>query len=61
VYPIEPFPTSDFLLRHPNVIATPHVAGVTVFSYKSMAKIVADNIIRIFEGQKPLGNVNNVH
>ena len=35
----EPFDPSDPLLQHSNVIMTPHVAGVTEFAYRNMAKV----------------------
>lgn len=59
VYHTEPFPMEDPLLRHPKVIATPHVAGVTESSYKEMACIVADNVRRLRSGRSLLGVVNH--
>lgn len=35
----EPFDPDDAILKFPNVIMTPHVAGVTEYSYRSMAKV----------------------
>jgi len=58
VFHTEPFPISDPLLLHPKVIATPHVAGVTVLSYNNMAKMVAENVIRMRAGLLPLGCIN---
>ena len=49
-------------LAHPlfkeNVIATPHVAGVTDASYDGIAHVVADNIERYRRGETPLYAVN---
>lgn len=59
VFPVEPFPANDDILLHPRVIATPHVAGVTQLSYRTMAKKVAENVIRIESGELPLGLVNS--
>jgi phosphoglycerate dehydrogenase-like enzyme len=58
VFHTEPFPISDPLLLHPKVIATPHVAGVTVISYNNMAKMVAENVLRMRAGLTPLGCIN---
>jgi phosphoglycerate dehydrogenase-like enzyme len=35
----EPFDPDDQILKFPNVIITPHVAGVTEYSYRTMAKV----------------------
>lgn len=36
----EPFDPNDPILQLPNVLITPHVAGVTEYSYRSMAKVL---------------------
>ena len=36
----EPFDPNDPILQLPNVLITPHVAGVTDYSYRSMAKVL---------------------
>jgi phosphoglycerate dehydrogenase-like enzyme len=53
----EPPDASDALFRH-NVIATPHVAGVTDVSYDGIARVVAGNIERLRRGEAPLHAVN---
>jgi phosphoglycerate dehydrogenase-like enzyme len=35
----EPFDPSDPILQYPNVLITPHVAGVTELSYSNMGKV----------------------
>jgi len=42
-----------------NVVATPHIAGVTDLSYKGMARVIAENIQRYARGETPLYTVNN--
>ena len=54
VYWTEPFPPDDPLLKLPNVIATPHVAGVTDGSYADIADVVASNIDRLRRAEPPL-------
>lgn len=60
VFHTEPFPSNDKLLQHVNVIATPHVAGVTERSYKDMARIVAENVRRLTTGEELIGAVNKL-
>ncbi|XP_049937083.1 uncharacterized protein LOC116266703 [Nymphaea colorata] len=35
----EPFHPDDPILKHPNVLITPYIAGVTEYSHRSMAKV----------------------
>jgi phosphoglycerate dehydrogenase-like enzyme len=42
------------------VVLTPHVAGVTELSYKSMAKIVAAEARRIASGLPPTIQLNTI-
>ena len=53
----EPFDPNDRLLEH-NVIATPHIAGVTDTSFAGIGAAVAANIERIREGAKPKNCAN---
>jgi phosphoglycerate dehydrogenase-like enzyme len=50
----EPLPTDDPILTLPNVIATPHVGGVTESSFGMIAAVVAENIQRLRRGEPPL-------
>jgi phosphoglycerate dehydrogenase-like enzyme len=53
----EPIACDDPLLTLPNVIATPHVAGVTEQSYREIADAVVANIERIRRGESALNRV----
>ena len=55
-----PFTDHHAFLFHPHVICTPHIAGVTEISYQIMAKQLADNVIRLRNGQEPIGLVNKI-
>jgi phosphoglycerate dehydrogenase-like enzyme len=54
VYWSEPITPGDPLLAFPNVIATPHIAGVTDRSYTEIADGVVENINRLRRGEPPL-------
>lgn len=58
VYWKEPPEPYDPILDYPNVLATPHIAGVSDVSYQGIASKVAENIIRVMEGKLPLHCVN---
>ncbi|MGH7462375.1 MAG: hydroxyacid dehydrogenase, partial [Longimicrobiales bacterium] len=47
------------LLRLANVIAAPHMAGVTVESLDRMAISVANNLLGVLDGRPDLENVIN--
>jgi phosphoglycerate dehydrogenase-like enzyme len=55
VFSQEPMPVNHPLLSLPNVIATPHIAGVTEESFNDIADAVAANIERLRRGE-PLLN-----
>ena len=54
----EPVDPNHPLFRQ-NVIATPHIAGVTDVSYSGIAAVVAENIRRYVQREQPLHAVNN--
>jgi len=58
VYWIEPPEPNDPILDYTNVMATPHIAGVTDISYSRIAAGVAENIRRVMEGKLPLNCAN---
>jgi phosphoglycerate dehydrogenase-like enzyme len=54
----EPIGSDDPLLALPNVIATPHIAGVTDSSYGEIADAVAANIERLRRGEPLLNQID---
>jgi len=53
----EPIDPGDPLLALPNVIATPHMANMTLESIETIARAAADNIRRVQGGLRPLHEV----
>lgn len=50
VFADEPTPTDNPLLRLPQVISSPHMAGVTTESVAGMARTTAENILSVLDG-----------
>ncbi|MDA1139925.1 MAG: NAD(P)-dependent oxidoreductase [Planctomycetota bacterium] len=53
VYDVEPLPVDDPLRNRANVVHTPHIAGRTRDANIRVADIIADDFIRIVNGQPP--------
>jgi phosphoglycerate dehydrogenase-like enzyme len=53
----EPTDPENPLLAMPNVIATPHVAGVTFNAMEAIAQVAADNIRRVRAGLPPIHQI----
>ena len=51
-------PTSSRLLELPNVILTPHIAGLSVKSRKAVIRQAAQSVVDLFQGRTPHGVVN---
>ncbi len=58
VFSEEPPAANHPLLSLTNFIATPHVAGATVEAMRRMATDLADEILRVLRGERPLYPVN---
>ena len=58
VYWQEPPLPDDPITHFDNALLTPHIAGVTDYSYQGIAQQVATNISRAFEGKLPIHCVN---
>jgi phosphoglycerate dehydrogenase-like enzyme len=53
----EPIDPNDPLLALPNVIATPHVANMTLETIETIARVAADNIRRVRAGLSPMHQI----
>lgn len=58
VYEHHPLNASSPLLRIPNVIATPHCAGISASSLKSMGIGAVEEMLRALRGENPRSFVN---
>jgi phosphoglycerate dehydrogenase-like enzyme len=59
VFSSEPVKRDSPLLKLPNVIATPHIAGITGGTSRRRAQFAATNIDRVANGLEPLARVDN--
>lgn len=53
----EPWDPADPLFAHPRVMVLPHVAGSTEEAFDAIARVCADNILRVARGDQPLHRV----
>jgi D-3-phosphoglycerate dehydrogenase len=58
VFDVQPLPSSDALFDCPNLLLTPHTAGITATSGRAMAVGSAEEMLRILRGEPPLNLVN---
>ena len=59
VFEDEPTPVGNTLLQLDNVIASPHMAGVTAEAVAGMAMVTAQNILSVLDGEPNRDNVIN--
>lgn len=58
VFDVQPLPPNDALFDCPNLLLTPHIAGITATSGRTMAVGSAEEMLRILRGEQPLNLVN---
>lgn len=58
VFEPEPPELGSRIRTHPNIIATPHIAGVTKESRTRMEKMATERILAFFQGDRPENVVN---
>lgn len=58
VFEVQPLPPDDVLFDCPNLLLTPHTAGITATSSRTMAVGSAEEMLRILRGEAPLNLVN---
>ena len=46
------------LAKMPNVVLTPHIGGATYDTEANHSKLIADDVVRILRGDKPVNCVN---
>lgn len=58
VFAEQPLPSTSALRRAPNVVLSPHIAGVTAQAMARMSAMVADDILAMLDGGRPTRLVN---
>ena len=58
VFAMEPLDPNSPLFKLPNVVATPHIAGVTDGTSRRRAAFAGENMDRIAAGLEPLGRID---
>jgi D-3-phosphoglycerate dehydrogenase len=59
VFDMEPTPVNNTLLQLDTVITSPHMAGVTTESVAGMARVTAENILSVLDGNPTRNNAIN--
>lgn len=60
VFEQEPIPPDDPLLRLDNVVFTPHLGTSVADMRERMALVVAEDVVRVLKGEKPVYQLNNI-
>lgn len=58
VYAVQPLAADHPLRSLPNVVLTPHVAGLSRESATRMSRVAAEEVVRVLRGERPVNLVN---
>jgi phosphoglycerate dehydrogenase-like enzyme len=58
VFSIEPLPASSPITKLNNVVLTPHIGGATKEAIAEMARVTAEETVRIVQGEVPINLIN---
>jgi D-3-phosphoglycerate dehydrogenase len=58
VFDVQPLAADNPLFKCPNLLLTPHVAGITASSSRGMSVGAAEEMVRILRGERPVNLVN---
>ncbi|QHJ01698.1 hydroxyacid dehydrogenase [Xylophilus rhododendri] len=58
VFATQPLPSGSRLRRHPGVLLTPHLAGVTQEAERAMGLLAVDTLQALLRGERPANTVN---
>jgi D-3-phosphoglycerate dehydrogenase len=59
VHEVQPLPADSPVFDDPRLLLTPHLAGTTTASLRSMSRGAVDEMLRILRGEPPLNWVNH--
>jgi len=60
VFDVEPLPADHPLLKLDNVTVTPHLAGSSRDAFRNSPRLMAETILRLLRGERPLPVVNGI-
>lgn len=58
VFEVQPLPVDSGLRKHPKVILTPHLAGITQDAERAMGILAVDTMLALVRGERPDNVVN---
>ena len=58
VFEVQPLPLDSPLRRHPGVLLTPHLAGITQDAERAMGMMAAETMLALIRGERPDNIVN---